>query len=209
MLIDVAVTSVGLQEVNVRIVSYIGSGYERDNAPSSTYAANDYRKFGMGGSGLTAACVCASQPAPAVRCLDKEIEYRINTANIPTPGISFMNVETWTIGLAATNLALKRYKFDDPFLQNPNDPGYDGCFETLTYSWWSFYVCDNTCVAPPNASFWTTSTWSAVMKIRQFNCPSKNFKVSTMGSDWYVTPGLLEPTWLHTSSFAYGNPVIK
>lgn len=210
-LVDVEAESVGVTEVVLRVVSFVCSGYERDNAPSATYASNDWRKFGLGGSGTTPACVCGSQPAQAVRCMDKEIEYRINAANPLGSGYAFINVVTWTITTSQTNLATRNYKYDDLFLANPNDPGNDECDESLT-CWWhnGFGFCvDAICASPARQSYWTTSTWTASTKIRQQHCYSKHFKVCTMGSTLVVVMGDLEPYYIHTASFSYGDKILK
>ena len=210
-LVDVEAESVGATEVVLRVVSFVCSGYERDNAPSATYASNDWRKFGLGGPGPTPACVCGSQPAQAVRCMDKEIEYRINAANPLGSGYAFINVVTWTITPSPTNLATRNYKYNDPFLANPNDPGNDECDESLT-CWWhnAFGFCvDAICASPARQSYWTTSTWAASTKIRQQHCYSKHFKICTMGSTQPYIIGDLEPYNIHTASFSYGDKILK
>lgn len=209
-LVDVFATSIGAQEVTLRIVSYIGSGYERESPPSAVYASNDWRRQGNYTTNQpNANCVCGNQPLPSVRCMDGEIQYRTNAANPPQNGFVFINVESWTVGLASTNLSQKRYRYDDPFMQNPNDPGNDGCFETLTYSWWSFYNCSDWCTSPAVQSYWTNSTWSAIDKIRDQNCPSKNFKLCTVLLNYEVPQGFIEPWYMHTCSFTYGNVIAK
>jgi hypothetical protein len=143
--------------------------------------------------------------------MDKEIEYRINAANPPSSGYGFINVETWTITTAATNLSNHHYRYNDPFLNNPFDPGDDGYSESLTCWWWTFYFCEDSqsCESPARQSYWTNSTWNAATKIRQTYCLSKDFKVCTMGSLWWVVPGIIEPYYGHTCSFSYGLKILR
>ena len=208
-LVDVEAVETGTAQITMRVVSFIGSGYERDSPPSTTYAANDWRSHAFGSTTPSASCVCGAQPSSTTRCMNGEIEYRINVANPPVSGFVYTNVETWTVTRNPTNTSLRNYYFNDAFLQNPNDPDFDWCYESMTYSWWQWCGLQSPCVSPALQTYWTSGTWSAVAKIRQTYCPSKHFKVCTIGTDWWVPSGQLEAWFIHQCAFTYGIRIAK
>ncbi|MBK9760075.1 MAG: hypothetical protein IPO90_08920 [Flavobacteriales bacterium] len=208
-LVNVEVASQNSALLILNVICFIGSGYERA-APSTDYGddGTNVRLWGQYSNQAqpNTGCRCGAQPTPSVKCLDKEIETRINVANPTVSGFYFTNVETWQVNGGSTDFAQKRYRFNEPFLHNPYDPTptWDGCFGTRTFSRWTFYGCDDACQVVPNEIYWTNGTWAAINLIKGAQCPTKTFKVCMITSAFYIQPGILEQWDIHQCSFSYG-----
>ncbi len=195
------------------IVQYqIGSGYEKvNNPPNSTYTVSHWWGNSLGQSNP---CDCTGNIDPNRRCANKEIEWRMNAANLYAlqPGEYLTDVEIWRVNENSTDLspAVRRYRYDHPLLAGPAPLG-DGHRDTKT-----FYARSNSsptepnCLPPASMQFWTgnatTGTWSAVMAIRNQHCPTKRFLSSTSEAfGWYTGSGSTYATHrLHRWSFTYG-----
>jgi hypothetical protein len=193
------------------IVQYqIGSGYEKvNNPPNTTYTTSHWWGNSLGQSNP---CDCTGNLDPNRRCANKEIEWRMNAANLYAlqPGEFLTDVETWTVRDQTTNTAQKKYSYLDPLMAGPAPLG-DGHRDTKT-----FYARSNSTPTEPNClpsasmAFWTgnttTGTWSAVMAIRNLHCPTKRFLSSTSEAHSWSSTGGNPPTVhrLHRWSFTYG-----
>lgn len=208
VLVDVVEPEAGASEL---LVNYqIGSGYEKvNNPPNTTYTVSHWWGNPVGYSNP---CDCTGNLDPNRRCANKEIEYRMNAANLYglQPGEFLTDVETWTVRDQTTNTALKRYSYLAPLLAGPAPLG-DGHRDTKT-----FYARSNSTPTEPNClptasmQFWTgnatTGTWSAVMAIRNLHCPTKRFLSSNSEAHSWSSTGGSPPTIhrLHRWWFTYG-----
>lgn len=188
----------------------IGSGYAKvNNPPNTTYTVSHWWGNSLGQNNP---CDCTGSTDPNRRCANKEIEWRMNAANLYAlqPGEYLTDVEIWTVRDQTTNIAQKKYSYLAPLLAGPAPLG-DGYRDTKTfYNRTNSSPTEPACLPPVSMQFWTgnasTGTWSAVLAIRNLHCPTKRFLSSSSEAyAWYTGSGSAEVQHrLHRWSFTYG-----
>lgn len=215
VLVDVVEPPPGAQALTINY--QIGSGYEKaNNPPNTNYTVSHW--WGNPAGQSSTPCDCTGNLDPSRRCANKEIEWRMNAANLYAlqPGEFLTDVETWRVSENPSNTNqpaqphYRNYRYDHPTLAGPAPLG-DGYRDTKT-----FYARSNSTPTEPNClpiasmQFWTgnatTGTWSAVMTIRNLHCPTKRFLSSTSEAHGWSSTGGSPPTIhrLHRWWFTYG-----
>lgn len=206
-MVDV-VSFLGVTTLDLVVVYFIGSGYDK-GAPNTIYStANDYY---FAGFVVSSQCPCGDNQSSSSHCANKIIQQRINTANVypMQPGEYWWGVETWSVTNGATNIPNKNYYYLGSQMADPNDDN-NGYRDTRLFASDVQHSLCNTCVQNTEMSFFTgtatNGTWSAVQYIKSNHCPTKLFShCNLIGTSEQVMIGGNPHTYLfHAGTFTYG-----